>query len=273
MAWKTGTSYGRRDAWSVGYNPRYTICVWVGDFTGRGIPTLTGTDNGTPLLFDLFDALDHGGRTGWFRRPESLELRYICTETGLPPAPTCRSVGRAWYRPGVSGAQPCEHERLVWTSPDGRFSYCPACRPTISEGAPGAARARLWPNPSPELAAWRSVQGVAARISPPHNPACPVLVAGPDRAPGSRPDPRAPRILAPAAHAEISFDSEDPTAQVLLQAAPDPTARRVYSYLNDQFLQAAAPAERVFCRPPPGWTKISCADDQGRHTDEWIRVR
>ena len=41
IAWKTGTSYGRRDGWSIGYNPRYTIGVWVGNFSGEGVPELT----------------------------------------------------------------------------------------------------------------------------------------------------------------------------------------------------------------------------------------
>ncbi|MBC7448593.1 MAG: penicillin-binding protein 1C [Hymenobacteraceae bacterium] len=273
VAWKTGTSYGRRDAWSVGYNPRYTICVWVGDFTGRGIPALTGTDIGTPLLFDLFDALDHGGRAGWFSRPESLDLRDVCTETGLVPDSTCRSVGRAWYRPGVSEAQVCAHQRLVWLDPAGRFSYCPACLPAGAESSAARAKATRWPNPPPELAAWRATQGLPGRVPPPHNPACPVLIGGAEAGTRtSRADPRAPRILAPALHAEISFDPEDPNAQILLRAAPDPSARRVYWYLNNQFLRAAAPTERVFCRPPRGWVKLSCADDQGRHTDQWVRI-
>ena len=280
VAWKTGTSYGRRDAWSVGYNPRYTICVWVGDFTGRGIPALTGTDSGTPLLFDLFDALDHGGRAGWFRRPDGLEVRRVCTETGLPPAPTCRSVGRAWYRPGVSEAALCAHQHLVWTSPGGRFSFCSVCLPpgvttaaadSVPADVPGVARATWWPNPTPELAAWRAAQGLPVVVPPPHNPACPVLAAGPAEN-ASRPDPRAPRILAPAAHAHFTLDPEDPTAQLLLRAAPDPSARRVYWYVNDRFLRAAAPTERVFCRPPRGWVKISCADDQGRNANQWVRV-
>jgi penicillin-binding protein 1C len=86
------------------------------------------------------------------------------------------------------------------------------------------------------------------------------------------PHDRAPRILSPAAQSEIAFDPEDPTAQVLLSCAADPAARRVYWYLNDRFLRTAKPTERVFCRPPRGWNKISCADDQGRHSDQWVQV-
>ncbi len=46
IAWKTGTSYGRKDAWSIGYNKKYTVGVWVGNFSGEGVPELNGTDSG-----------------------------------------------------------------------------------------------------------------------------------------------------------------------------------------------------------------------------------
>ena len=59
IAWKTGTSYGRRDAWSIGYNKRYTVGVWVGNFDGSGIAELTGADMATPLLFDIFNTIDY----------------------------------------------------------------------------------------------------------------------------------------------------------------------------------------------------------------------
>ena len=49
IAWKTGTSYGRRDAWSIGYNADYTIGVWVGNFSGQGSPALTGADVASSL--------------------------------------------------------------------------------------------------------------------------------------------------------------------------------------------------------------------------------
>ncbi len=54
IAWKTGTSYGRRDAWSIGYNKNFTIGVWVGNFSGEGVPELSGAAKATPLLFQLF---------------------------------------------------------------------------------------------------------------------------------------------------------------------------------------------------------------------------
>ena len=58
IAWKTGTSYGRKDAWSIGYNKTYTIAVWTGNFSGDGVADLSGASIATPLLFQLFNAID-----------------------------------------------------------------------------------------------------------------------------------------------------------------------------------------------------------------------
>ena len=44
IAWKTGTSFGRRDAWSIGFNNNYTVGIWCGNFNGKGVPELNGAD-------------------------------------------------------------------------------------------------------------------------------------------------------------------------------------------------------------------------------------
>jgi len=62
VAWKTGTSYGHRDAWAVGFSARTTIGVWVGNFDGKPRKGISGSQHAGPLLFDLFRALEPGGR-------------------------------------------------------------------------------------------------------------------------------------------------------------------------------------------------------------------
>ena len=60
-AWKTGTSFGLRDAWSVGMTPAYTVGVWAGNADGEGNPNLTGLSTAAPVLFDILQTLDTGG--------------------------------------------------------------------------------------------------------------------------------------------------------------------------------------------------------------------
>lgn len=81
IAWKTGTSYGLRDAWAVGSTRRYTVGVWVGNASGEGRPELVGSVAAAPLLFDIFDKL---GRSPWFTRPAAQMKRVeACADDGF----------------------------------------------------------------------------------------------------------------------------------------------------------------------------------------------
>ncbi len=266
IAWKTGTSYGRRDAWSIGYNRQYTIGVWLGNFNGQGSPALTGADIASPLLFDLFNALAYNGKSEWFAPPASLDFRLVCAETGQVPGESCPNQLLDYYLPGTSGSRRCQHLREALLSADGQYSYCRACAPA------SGYRRELFANLRPEVLAFREAQGLPARRLPPHNPAC-RLVHGTE-ADGPTSSDAAPllAITSPAAHAEYVLNAGE-KQQLLLSCAAAGEVRQVHWYVNDQFLKTAPPTARVFFRPPPGEVKISCADDRGRTVDIRVLVR
>src|SRR5690606_693740 len=89
IAWKTGTSYGRKDAWSIGFNKKYTIGVWVGNFDGTGVAELNGAAIATPLLFRLFNAIDKHAGDDWLNMPAGLQWRTVCNQSGLPANDYC----------------------------------------------------------------------------------------------------------------------------------------------------------------------------------------
>jgi penicillin-binding protein 1C len=84
IAWKTGTSYGFRDAWAIGSSPRYTVGVWVGRPDGTPLPGQYGAITALPLLFDVFDALPGSGRHAQDAAGAAVEEREICWPLGLP---------------------------------------------------------------------------------------------------------------------------------------------------------------------------------------------
>ncbi|MDD2595951.1 MAG: penicillin-binding protein 1C [Bacteroidales bacterium] len=87
VAWKTGTSYGNRDAWSVGATPEYVVAVWVGNCDGEGRPHLTGIGYAAPVMFEIFNLLP---RTSWFETPENeLEEIAVCHLSGYPVSDNC----------------------------------------------------------------------------------------------------------------------------------------------------------------------------------------
>ncbi len=155
IAWKTGTSYGRRDAWSIGYNRHYTVGVWVGNFSGVGVPDLSGANTATPLLFQVFNAIDYNTPTGWFKPPTGgrLASRQVCPESGDVPEATCTGRAVDYYIMGVSRASRCQHQTMIWTNATGTLSYCAHCRPAGNDGTRQAV-ARLYPNLAPEVVAW-----------------------------------------------------------------------------------------------------------------------
>jgi penicillin-binding protein 1C len=266
IAWKTGTSYGRRDAWSIGYNRDYTIGVWVGNFSGQGSPALTGADVASPLLFDLFNSLAYNSTNEWFAPPASLDFRLVCAATGLVPGEHCANQLIDYYLPGASASHRCQHQQEVLVSADGTYCYCRACVP-----ASGYRRA-LYPNVLPEVLAYREAQGQPTRRLPPHNPACRLVRGSSTDGPAGSGFEAAPlAITSPAAHAEYVLDAAD--QQLLLSCAAAAEVRQVYWYVNDQFLRTAQATERVFFRPPTGEVKISCADDHGRNVDVHVLVR
>ncbi|MFN8397437.1 MAG: penicillin-binding protein 1C, partial [Bacteroidia bacterium] len=66
VAWKTGTSFGRRDAWSIGYNPRFTVGVWMGNMDGKPVLEMSGAKTAVPLLLEVFNAIDFDAGKHWF---------------------------------------------------------------------------------------------------------------------------------------------------------------------------------------------------------------
>lgn len=111
IAWKTGTSYGHRDAWGVGVTPAHVVAVWVGNADGEGRPGLTGAQAAAPIMFDIFKLLPH---SGWFEMPyDDLVQLPVCHETGYQASAICEHVDTVWVaRNGVKTA-PCPYHQIV----------------------------------------------------------------------------------------------------------------------------------------------------------------
>ncbi|MDR3019700.1 MAG: penicillin-binding protein 1C [Treponema sp.] len=95
IAWKTGTSFGFRDAWAIGVTPEWTVGVWIGNASGEGRAELRSAVTAAPVLFELFSVLDSmgGNRGAWFYQP-AVELRHaeVCASSGYPSGAHCAAV-------------------------------------------------------------------------------------------------------------------------------------------------------------------------------------
>ncbi len=255
IAWKTGTSYGRKDAWSIGYNKHYTIGVWLGNFSATGVPDLSGASTATPLLFELFNAIDHNAANDWVEPPKDVAFRLVCPETGKVPGEFCTAQVMDYYLPGISSCDRCDHMKEVWLSADEKFCYCSTCLP------PNGYKTKVLPNIPTELANYYHANGIAYTALPAHNPACTRSFEG-----------TPPAITSLTNGMTYIIENKD-EQKLQLSCNTGSDVQKVYWYINDKFYAACAAHQKVFFKADGTRLKISCSDDKGRNTNIEIKVK
>jgi penicillin-binding protein 1C len=254
IAWKTGTSYGRRDAWSIGYNKNYTVGVWVGNFSGEGVPGLSGAEAAAPLLFSIFNTIDRESDKNWNQPPDEVDFRYVCTESGLMPSEFCEDQVIDYYLREISSIEKCSHMKIIFVNPDSTVSYCSNC-------IPSSGFIKAWyPNHSPAMMEYYEKNQIKFQKIPPHNTDCEkVFVEG------------APIITSPTENAEYFLSIED-SLQLCLKCQAAADVEKIYWYINDKFTSESKPGNNLFVKVPEGNVKISCSDDKGRNTDISVKI-
>jgi penicillin-binding protein 1C len=257
VAWKTGTSYGHRDAWAVGFSGRHTIGVWVGNFDGKPRQGISGSVHAGPLLFDLFRALE--GRGAGLPRPPGLDLDEIevCALSHELPGPHCLQRTRIPYLPGRSRPVACTYHRRVLV--DARSGE----RLTGDCLAGRSHELRLLTIYPAELVAWWRSQGSPVEEMPRLAAGCQgVLPEEPPRI--VSPDPSTPYRLrrdAPPEHQRIP-----------LIARTGPGATRLFWYEDGLLVATTTPGEQRFLAPRSGEHRLVVTDDLGRSDGVTYRV-
>ena len=166
FAWKTGTSSGLRDAWTVAWNPDFVIGVWIGDPTGAPSASLVGRLAATPVAWDLIRRLyPRNRRSPWYPRPARIVSRTVCADTGCVATPACPRTHPDWAIAQVTRREMCpsRHDapsasavlppvaaaanpvRIV-TPPDGAtYRLLPGALPTVSQKLPLVASSDTLP--------------------------------------------------------------------------------------------------------------------------------
>ncbi len=249
VAWKTGTSYGHRDAWAVGYSGKYTIGVWVGNPSGRGQKGISGGEHAAPLLFDLFRAIEGNGAKP--EKPVGLRLGTIevCKESHLLPTPFCDERVLVTYIPGRSRIPVDNYSKQVFIdSETGEMLLgdCIAIRPH---------QAKIINTYPPELVAWWRAEGRVITSVPPLSPFCkevppqlPPKIASPDEATPYR-------ML-------LSMPIDYQKVQLIARTSPE--VERLYWYQDGKLVASTKPDARLFIPLEAGIHRLVVVDSSGR---------
>ena len=255
IAWKTGTSYGHRDGWCVGYNDKYTVGVWVGNFNDAEAPELSGSSCAVPLMTKIFGSLNVYNDFNWLKFPKGLGIRWVCNETGDLPGTYCVNQVSDYYIPGVSTTETCDHMQMVYVDKNEKFSYCETCLPAKGY------KEKLYPNYAPDMIAYFNLYHIPYQKVPEHNPNCTRVVAD-----------NTLSIEFPVNGTEYMLMKNE-SHQLKLKCSAGNDVSFVYWYVNDKYIAKSKPDEDVFFSPDNGKLKISCTDDKGRTAHIHISVK
>jgi penicillin-binding protein 1C len=257
IAWKTGTSYGRHDAWSIGYNPQYTVGVWTGNFSGKAVPELVGSQAAGPLLMDIFNALAKETNNTWFTRPPQVGKRMVCALSGMSPGPDCEHLKSELYIRNVSPTKTCNFHRRFDIDDKTGYRLCSHCRVGRDYHSELFV---VWPR---GVATWMIQNGIPVDEIPRHFPDC-------TRVSSHKP----PVIRSPQAGGlyliRPGISLEDQKISLLSSVANN--IKKVFWFVDGQLLWSGPPTEKVFYLPERGRHSFVCMDEEGRRSKITIRV-
>lgn len=245
VAWKTGTSYGGRDAWAIGVTPRYAVGVWVGNASGEGRPGLTGVGNAAPVLFDLFSLLPGGA---WFDIPyDEMVPMPVCSKSGHRASPLCDEVDTLYMPAAGLESGVCPYHRLVHLSPDGRYRVNSSCE------AVDRMVTRSWFVLPPAQEYYYSGYHVDYRPLPPFKPGC------------AREQDRQIELIYPE-HGAVLYPpkgfSGRPERFIFRAAHARPDAT-LYWHLNETYVGETRGDHSLSLSIKPGAYTLTLVDDEG----------
>ena len=260
--WKTGTSQGFHDAWSVSVFDRYVLAVWVGNFDGKSNPAFVGRTCAAPLLFQIIDTLRASGHARPRRHdpPSNANLRRVefCAVSGQLPTAVCPHRVTGWFIPGVSPISECEIHRevLIDVASGLRLNLDDSTRATRREVF------EFWPS---DLLALFDQAGLPRKTPPPFLP-------------GSAVDSlarrgNAPRIISPKTDVVYSLGRDgDANRALSLQAETEPDVAKVYWFADRTFLGVSKPGVPLQWQPKFGNYRIAALDDHGRSDSRAVTI-
>ncbi len=259
--WKTGTSYGFRDAWTVGIFGPYVLAVWLGNFDNSANPALVGIQMAAPLFFELVDSIhaaQPGLQTPVWHQPANLSRVEVCAASGDLPNVDCPQRAETWFIPGKSPIRVSTlHRKLVIDNATGLVA-CPPYQP----GHTHEDVFEFWPS---DMLALFNQAGLPRRVPPSRMPHC--AAATDDTG-------TAPRITSPLRGVTYTLRVSQTTEQTVpLQATVDASASEVFWFAGEKYL-GKAPRGRILAwlPPGPGHYVLRAVDDAGRSDSREVAI-
>ncbi|MBA4746988.1 MAG: penicillin-binding protein 1C [Muricauda sp.] len=255
IAWKTGTSFGFKDAWAVGVTPKYAIGVWAGNADGEGRPGLTGISAAAPLLFDVLDALP---ASGWFQEPfdDLVELE-VCAESGYRASVYCDDIKKEWVPTHGTRSGPCPYHEQVFLDASEQFRVNSECYPLDD------IVAKNWLVLPPILEYYYASSNPNYKPLPPYLEGCSTL------------ENNLMEFIYPKKNEAVLLpkDLGNKTSEIILKLAHQQSDAVIYWYLDEIFVGKTENFHELILDIKPGNYTLTAVDNQGNRIQQVVEVR
>ncbi|MHA4895694.1 penicillin-binding protein 1C [Pedobacter sp. PWIIR3] len=246
IAWKTGTSFGFRDAWAIGLNSKYLVCIWAGNADGEGRPSLTGIDVAAPVMFDVFRQLPGGA---WFKTPlNKLEKMVICKQSGYKAGEFCTEKlvqlgSTAGYKTIL-----CPYHKLIHLDRTGTLQVTDQCESV------GDMVHKPWFILPPAMEYYYKIKNSDYKPLPPFKQGC-LTSEGTGVMEMIYPKNNA------AVYIPIEFDGS--RGKVILNASHRDNNAKIFWHLDNEYIATTQNYHQLAVSPPPGRHLLTLVDEHG----------
>lgn len=256
IAWKTGTSYGFRDAWAIGTTPDYTVAVWVGNADGEGRADLIGVAAAAPVMFDIFSLLP---TSNWFTPPWfDLKSVVTCKQSGLMSSENCTDTITEYVPVVKTKTLPCSYHHKIYVDKDQKN------RLTLGCAKQEEMFETSWFVLPPAQEWFYTKLHAEYRKLPPFRKGC---AQANDKLPNIA-------LIYPYAGADIYIprEAKDIKGHSIWKATHRNPKAIIYWHLNDVFLGKTSGTHEMLVSPQPGAYTLTLVDDVGEVLQKRIRI-
>lgn len=255
VAWKTGTSFGFRDAWAVGCTPRYVVIVWAGNADGEGRPGLIGVSAAAPIMFDIFKLLKS---SAWFDQPyEEMQQVDICRQSGHRALDICEDRDTMWIPIAGLKTPPCPYHQIVHLDMSGRYRVSSECE------SPSRMTHQSWFVLPPGQEWYYKSRNPQYRVLPPYRSDC---------SPTNK--NAAMEFIYPKHSTKIYVPIElnGETGKTVFEVAHRSGDAVIYWHLDEDYLGSTKGTHQMALSPEPGKHIITLVDQQGERLELLFEV-
>lgn len=254
IAWKTGTSFGGKDAWAIGATPKYVVGVWVGNSDGEGRPELTGVGSAGPVLFDVFDVLP---KSEWFLTPyEDLLEEKVCKTSGYLALPICPSEKQYIAQNGIR-AKSCPYHKQVTVNTTEHYQVNSSCAPLNS------IKTKTWFVLPPLMASFYKQHNANYRNLPAFKPGC------------FDESSKSMDFVYPTEYytrISLTKDESGEINPIVIKLTHNNSETEIFWYLNDKYIGTTNDFHELAIQPELGKHKLTVIDSFGNEIHRMLEV-